>query len=95
MLEVTPLEDHVIPVGGAGTLELSGCLHPVLWQEKLHSHLQYKGRVGAGVLMDSAIIILPSLKDSLLLDVGDLGSCEPGDHVLGCSWDINKIFDLV
>jgi len=50
LLEVTPLEDHVVLVHGTGTLELGGCLHPVLWQEESHSHLWHKERVGDGVL---------------------------------------------
>jgi len=95
LLEVAPLEDHVVPVGGAGTLELGGCLHPVLWQEELHSCLWHKERVGDGVLMDSAVIILPSPKYGPLLNIRDLGSHEPGDCALGWSWDINEIFNLV
>ncbi len=49
----------MIPVGGAGALELGGCLHPMLWQEESCSHLWHKERVRDGVLMDSAIIVLP------------------------------------
>jgi len=95
LLKVTPLEDGVIPVGGAGTLELGGCLHPVLWQEESYSHLWYKEKVGDGVLMDSAVILLPFPKNRPLLDVGDLGPHEPSNHALGWLQDLNKIFDLV
>ena len=95
LLEVTPLKNRMVPVSGARTLELGGCLHPVLWQEESHSCLWHKERVGDGVLMDSAIIVLPSPKDGPLLDVGDLGSHESHDCTLGRSWDINKIFNPV
>jgi len=94
-LEVAPLEDRVVPVGGAGALELGGCLHPVLWREKSCSHLRHEERVGDGVLMDPAVIVLPSPKDGPLLNVGDLGSREPCDRALGRSRDVNKIFNPV
>jgi len=38
----------------------TACLHPVLWQEESHSCLCHKERVGDGMFMDSAIIVLPS-----------------------------------
>jgi len=58
--KVTPLENHMVLVGAARTLELGGCLHPVLRREKSCSRLWHEERVGDGVLMDSAVIVLPS-----------------------------------